>query len=414
MKGFKDKKETNYIFLVRHGKRVRDWKHEESEHELEGFKDNKPSINQDGKSKKSGYGQLLYLAGILCDQLSVEINEMKQYTESNRETFRPKTFAIKILHSNHMVAKQTAETFKQVFNQRNIHVDLNPYSRLTPEYDQTVDDNHKSDGNKNGKDNEAWLPIFDEMERFNVPGDPYIKAMLLVGHQPMLYEIGRVFCNGKLPGEVLPLANGELACLRKKPGEKYFRLVWMLTEKGDDVLNQLKEKVKSKFEVAKFFLGAFIVNNAILLNQNVWEIAQRQNKWVLSFALIAAVASLAFTAFTLFAYDRLLMPFAFWGSKSGTKKNNNPPPWSIARPPGQGHVILYMEMVHAWTYLFMPALVLAYISLSTFMSVIICENLMKICYPCNAWIVVAILAGIAYLLFYIFYKRWTPKLGFED
>ena len=34
--------------------------------------------------------------------------------------------------------------------------------------------------------------------------------------------------------------------------------------KGDDVLNQLKTKVQSKFEVAKFFLGAFIVNNPVL------------------------------------------------------------------------------------------------------------------------------------------------------
>ena len=36
-------------------------------------------------------------------------------------------------------------------------------------------------------------------------------------------------------------------------------------------MDDLKDKIKSKYDVAKFFLGAFVVNTGLILNAGVWR-----------------------------------------------------------------------------------------------------------------------------------------------
>ena len=101
--------------------------------------------------------------------------------------------------------------------------------------------------------------------------------------------------------------------------------------------DQLREKIKSKMEVAKFFSGFITLLIGFLLKdfgqQNAWSKA----------GLVFLVASLGYCIAAMFAYDRLLMPREYWENKNEKTDEEFFPD------------TLKNNMVRSWSWLFVPA-----------------------------------------------------------
>lgn len=113
---------------------------------------------------------------------------------------------------------------------------------------------------------------------------------------------------------------------------------------------QLREKIKSKMDVAKFFAG-FITLFLGVAFKDISNLAADPNSLIRFSAqggMLFVLGALAFSVATMFAYDRLMMPPAFW----------NPPP---------NNDDLYLQMVDAWRRLFVPAVATFFIGLLGFL-----------------------------------------------
>jgi hypothetical protein len=102
--------------------------------------------------------------------------------------------------------------------------------------------------------------------------------------------------------------------------------------------DQLREKIKSKMDVAKFFSGFISLLIGFLLKDN-----PRTDTWSKA-GLVFLVASLGYCIAAVFAYDRLLMPRKYWtilkerdGGDDSFSDN------------------LQQNMVRSWSWLFVPA-----------------------------------------------------------
>jgi phosphohistidine phosphatase SixA len=242
-----------------------------------------------------------------------------------------------IVHSEHRVARQTGQVYARVLGARGLlRAGVRPvkHAALTP-----------------GVTNDQWLRRFGRsiVDVVRITGVPPGCASVVIGHQPQLTDLATEIA-GRLPAGVLPIDNSEVACIRIGAEA---RLVWLLTSKSKDLLVDLRGKVQSKYDVAKFLLGALVVTTGITLGKDLWHVTQLRDRVLVGIALVLALLGVGFTVATLFAYDRLLMPREFWGGDSG---DGDPPPWSVKRPPSETAVVLFHEMVHTWTWLFMPAI----------------------------------------------------------
>lgn len=375
--------EPKYVLLVRHASRDRKWYLSEDKHEIA---NKSVSFKKDLDPKKEGYPVTQNLAAHLVHVCKDDFPEIKH--------------AVVIRHSKHKIAEQTAEIFTKVFDKHRLKYDWHPsensWDCLTPE---------KADPKKVVE----WI-------KSNCSSNVF----MLVGHQPTLTDIAMMLLNGQLPTNSLPLGSSEIACIRtgKEP-----RLLWLVTEKPDTLLAELKDKIKSKYDVAKFFLGAFIVSTGIILNANLWETNQPINTILAYLAVLVAAASLILTAATLFSYDELLMPVTFWSTRSREKKNIDDKwsGWNVKRPPSQAHVVLYYEMVHVWQVFFIPALATAFISIGLAIGAIAYNG--PTILP-EEWVSTEkdwfwiVGFGIASLIMFfglkIFYEQNRPNLGIDD
>jgi hypothetical protein len=230
----------------------------------------------------------------------------------------------------------------------------------------------------------------------------------------------------RCPAILSPLGSSEVACIKfgNKP-----RLLWVLTEKPEDLLKDLKDKIESKYDVAKFFLGAFAVNTGLLLNAGIWG---RPEAWkgapnarLLAYiAIVVALVSLIFSAFTLFSYDRLRMPPSLWAEPSKQRRDSDPPKWSVSRPPSQAQIILYYEMMHIWSRFFIPAVISALVAISCLVFALACRDAdwlpSKPVRSFHLWGIsaapeITVLLLLLLLLLLLFFYRWKrPRLGTED
>ena len=228
-----------------------------------------------------------------------------------------------------------------------------------------------------------------------------------------------------MPVDTLPLGGSEAACLELQDG-KAAALIWMLTEKSSDLLADLKEKIKSKYDVAKFFLGAFVVNTGFVLSGEVWKVSNPFSKGLVFAGFFLTLVALALTAATLLSYDALLMPKEFWTGSSaenqGDRQHRRPNKWSVQRPPSQAQIVLFYEMVHVWKVFFLPALFCALAAVFAFLVALAHNSLYPGVQrsgsadvglgPLMAIAAVAVGALVLPLVFY--YRRNRPNLGFED
>jgi phosphohistidine phosphatase SixA len=366
--------DPRYVFLVRHASRDRDPRQPERNH---GIKDKKPrrNVNEGRVSRTES------IAGALADQF-----DLPYLAQS----------VIRMRHSPHKAAKETAEVFAEVLATRRVAVGVTPQAAeyLAP----------------NAPADEARRQL-DAVDA---------SALVVVGHQPQLTQLARQWLNRRLPSGTLPLAASEVACLRLGNDP---RLLWMLTEKPRGLKKEFLDKIKSKLDVAKFFLGALVVNASVLLSSmlaSVWTPSMRPAGAVLmGLGSTALFMALGLTVATLLAFDRLAMPSEFWseeprrpGRKEGIRRSEpSPPLWGIARPPSEAVTVLFYETIHVWTRLFEPALVSAITAIVCFFLAVIAEKT-EMAARTLAVVVLAVLAlGIAVIALY---ARHKPKLGFED
>src|SRR5215204_4210451 len=361
-----------FVILIRHASRDVRWDMPEEKHPMENWTGwAAADIERKSDYKTKGLPRTYALAGRLCDEL-------------DNETVSVVAFR----HSGHKVAQQTAEIYEKLLETR---------GKLLPTVEARPDPNLNPKPGSSDADTRQVNSICEAIShvstnqavRLAVASSQYEEnlvatrqAYVVVGHQPQLTQIARRLLKGKyLPSDSLPLGNSEAACIELgyKP-----RLQWLLTVTPEETLvTDLKDKIKSKYDVAKFLLGAFVVNTGLILNAGLWGSPEKWNdapiaKWVAYFAILAALISLVFTAATLFSYDSLLMPSKFWSESSEPSDEPSsrlkrflgklPPKWmvsrwSVSRPPSPAHVVLFYEMVHVWNVFFIPAVFFAFVAI---------------------------------------------------
>jgi hypothetical protein len=180
----------------------------------------------------------------------------------------------------------------------------------------------------------------------------------------------------------------------------------------------LRDKIKSKLDVAKFFLSALVVNSSVLLSSSIAPLwAPGQNgpvKILVGLGSVALMASLTFTVGTLLAFDRLAMPPEFWSeprSKSDSATISDPPRWSVSRPPSEAVIVLFYEMMNVWKRLFEPALATSLAAIVCFFLAFISANA-----SISAGLVLLLTLGAASLAIgaFLYYRTYRPQLGFDD
>ncbi|MFN0103112.1 MAG: hypothetical protein ACKV2U_13605 [Bryobacteraceae bacterium] len=247
-------------------------------------------------------------------------------------------------------------------------------------------------------------------------GNTQPTAVVVIGHQPQLTHLARRLLDDKLPADTLPIGASEIACVQIQPVK---RLLWLITDKPETLLTELKAKIQLKYDVAKFFLGALVIGTGLTVNKDIWEAVHPAHKLLAGVGALSALVSVALTAATLFSYDRLLMPPEFWSGGAGERR---PARWALQRPPSQAHVVLFYEMVFAWKRFFIPAIAFAFLSLALSAIVMAHRSLSNL--PCNLTMPAApwwmfllaflLLGGIALTVPLLVYKRFKPRLGFDD
>ena len=373
-----------YLLLVRHASRDQQWYQSEVEHSMQAWAE--PRV---ADFAKPGYPKTAAMTAHLASVLQAETAE--SYIDG-------------ICHSPHLVAAQTAEVMTMVLNQHQLLTGaIEEKALLAPGQLQAETVSALSD---------MWAVGDSSGDR-----DSYT---ILIGHQPDLTDLAIKLLGSALPTKSLPLSGSEIACIRlgNEP-----RLVWLLTAKGEKLLGELKDKIKSKVEIAKFFLGAFVVNTAILLTTELWQTSTLHLQITAIVAFVCTLLSLLLTASTLFAYDELLTPISLWGGSKGLAQgspngaNNDWPRWNVRRAPSQAHMVIYYEMIHIWNVFFLPAMATAFVALVSAVVVLVFGNGGgTVGWPATLLnlLFFVVLVVVTCLLAY-FYWRWNrPVLGVDD
>ena len=151
--------------------------------------------------------------------------------------------------------------------------------------------------------------------------------------------------------------------------------------------NQLREKIKSKMDVAKFFAGFITVFLGIAF-KDLTSLAADQNEMI-RFAtqggMLMILAALALSVATVFAYDRLLMPPQFWAN------------------PLYSDDLLRHLMVMAWARLFVPAVGTFFAALLGFLIAVTKQLVPAVV----IWLVPVTIALLIYL-------PYSKKIEFQD
>lgn len=381
---------SRYIILMRHGHRDFGSSAEEADQPIAQWNESLADVQPD-------FG----VAG-----LPFTLANAKRLRQELGHTIR----IFKIFRSTHRVSEQTAMALNWVFGDKSnsSQNNIKTLAELTPD---------------NTPENADLAELMKAIEPSKIDTG---SAIVLIGHQPMLTSLATKLLGRRLPGNTLPIGNSEFACIEI---DEYNRrtLIWMITKKSDQLLIDLRDKIKSKYDVAKFFLGAFVVNSGVVLSSQVWSLSGEIGRWALICGLIMMLVALALAAATLLSYDRLLMPTNFWSTQPQARMA-----WtecrfiqrlrfkrrSLKMPPTEAQIILFHEMMRAWKNFFIPCLLSAFIAIACFVIGLMFNNLCTSCddilseFATIASIVsVAITLMVILLLYYIANR---PALGTDD
>jgi phosphohistidine phosphatase SixA len=384
--------DRHYVILVRHASRDFLSASDEAEQAMSGWNANLERVPPDFNTP--GLPRTLAIAGRLADELG---------------TVR----VAGVWHGGHTVARQTAQAYQQVLGKRD---------RLRQPADGSCPIHCKEFLDPDQGSAASVAAALEEALAADV--GPAGSAIVVVGHQPMLTLAARELTNKRLPGRTLPLAGSEAACLEMN-GSGGATLLWMLTEKSDALLDNLKSKIESKYDVAKFFLGAFVVNTGFILSSEIWRVESPVAVGVVFAGMIFTLIALALTAATLLSYDRLMMPAEFWTgvfAEGSDRRRVRPRKWSVLRPPSQAHVVLFYEMIHVWSAFFLWALGFAFAAVASFLVALVHNSVYRalptatrdeVSVPLIFLIAALALSALAIPLAGHYWPR-RPELGFED
>jgi hypothetical protein len=240
------------------------------------------------------------------------------------------------------------------------------------------------------------------------------RAVLVVGHMPQLGWLGSRLLGNRSPWSVVRdgfptpvvLEHAEVAAIaiearefRNRPAG---RLDWFVTRSETQAIDALREKIKSKMDIAKL-LGGFmtLVLSAVLLAPGrLDELRAGGNGWAVSVAAVAFLIAIGLYLATMYAYDTLLMPKRYWGEDGPGGRR---PGWLVRRPPSGAAWVLYQNMLYIWTFVFTPAtaavilalLALAYAALDP------------------GWLDV-VLASLVFVAVAVYVRQHRPVLGSHD
>jgi hypothetical protein len=204
----------------------------------------------------------------------------------------------------------------------------------------------KPDGSKKLKDQIRQITDLLPSPTANGPND----AVLIIGHMPLLGWIAH-----ELVDEAVPISHSEIVCIDlDKPRSGSPR--WVLSPSDPAAIADLRDKIKSKMDVAKLLGGFLTVVLGFLLatlaDEKKVEFLNEQI-WTVGLAFLLFFASIVLYLATMYKYDSLLMPKRFWGeTRAGWLEK---PSWIVERPPSSAHWVLYQNMIHIWTHVFTPA-----------------------------------------------------------
>lgn len=244
-------------------------------------------------------------------------------------------------------------------------------------------------------------------------------AILAIGHQPLLGWLAGELTARRMPAFIrkgteraIPIARSELICIAFEDGKdkKLSRghLRWVLSPHSQEAIDDLKEKIKSKMDIAKV-LSVFITTALTLLlgllvdqdkvnytGEHMWAIYVSAGLFFVSVALYMA---------TMYAYDRLLMPIRFWGQTPPPKDTRKRPKWLVWRPPSSALWVLYQNMIRVWRYLFTGATYSVILGL-----LFLAYGVFKVRNP----LIFFGFALLGLIFFMIYHKYFGPRLGTED
>ena len=188
-------------------------------------------------------------------------------------------------------------------------------------------------------------------------------AILVIGQQPLLGWLAY-----QLVHEQVPIDRSELACIEladswwkaRSLWRRRLRVVfswrwplvsvrdgvlrWVISPTDDAALADIREKIRSKMEVAKllsvFIIAAFGIALGTLFKTP--SSSGTGSHWALNASAGVLMLSIILYLATMFAYDSLLMPTRFWGETPPSRKRprSKRSRWLVWRPPSSAVWVL--------------------------------------------------------------------------
>jgi len=198
-------------------------------------------------------------------------------------------------------------------------------------------------------------------------------------------------------------------------------LLWTIGPSEASAITDLRDKIRSKMDTAKF-LGAFITalvafvlgkrfdaHTGIALNAGLLNV--QGILWLVTIVGLGLAALLCFAAVAY--YDGLLMPVRFWESsarRSWLRLQIFSSAWGLVRrPPSSAAWILQQNMVRVWNRLVVTAMIMLGLALSAFSILIVVKprNYGDLGRPVAAIIVFGVLV-------YGYLVLARPQIGTQD
>lgn len=233
------------------------------------------------------------------------------------------------------------------------------------------------------------------------------KALVIVGHQPFLGWLAR-----EVSGKSLPISQSELLCIVFDNPQAYYwnngYLRWVLSPRDDKALEEIKEKIKYKMEIAKL-LSVFITTalgfllSTLIDPDSMGDLAEV--RWALIGAIVAFIGGIVLYLMTMYSYDRLLMPSRFWADSTPPQPVSARPKWLVWRPPSSAVWVLYQNMMRIWRYFFTGATISVLVGL-----VLLSWAALKV--QCIELPIVIVICFI--IASWWFYRVFRPQLGTQD
>lgn len=151
----------------------------------------------------------------------------------------------------------------------------------------------------------------------------------------------------------------------------------IVRRQAEDATTELREKVRSKMDVGKFFAGFITLLIGILLKAGGLDSLEEK------LGIVFLISSLGYCIAAVFSYDRLLMPREYWTALTDEEEAEEP-----------FRDLLRELMVRSWRWLFVPAVWCFGIGF-----LLVLGNALSLCLPVppevtNPLVVILLIAGV--------------------